>query len=389
MSNVPFIVLAWLTTRAVIFAALFWLTPAHPGWSVLTNWDGIWYEQVATVGYEYAPDGRQHDVAFFPLYPLTVAALMRLVPIPFAIAGAIVNNLAFLLALVVIFDWVRKRRSAGTARWAIATLCVLPTSLFTAVAYSEGLYLLLSAAALRSFDRRAYLWAGVAAALASATRLFGVLLFPAFALDALRRRRSGAAYLCALCALAGPLGFALYCGVAFRDPLAFVHVQSAWRSGLGFSFADWEYVIAYGITWKWPYQLAVVLIGLWCFRRRRALGAWTSSIVAFLLTAAELTIWGKEQLTFLLVGVGCVLVIRYRAWLGTAASAYALIGIAVILFSGKPYSAERLAYAIVPIAFALAIFWRRYPAVGLATLAVTAASLPIAAIRFAEGIFVD
>jgi hypothetical protein len=384
-----FILLWWLATRAVIFVAMFWFGPAHPGWNVLTNWDGEWYERVATIGYEYAPDGKQHDVAFFPLYPLTVALLQRLVRIPFGVAASLVNNVAFLLALIVIFDWVRGRRDAATARWTIATLCLLPVSLFTAVAYSEGLYLFLSAGAVRAFERRSYFWAGIAAALASATRSFGVLFFPAFAFEALRKRRSGAAYLCAFSALLGPLCFAAYCSIAFRDPLAFVHVQSAWRAGLGFSFADWEYIFAYGITWKWPYQLAVVLIAWVAYRRRRTLGPRAASVVAFALATAEMIIWGKEQLTFLLIGVGCVLVIRYREHLGTAASAYALLGILLILFSGKPYSVDRFAYSLVPISFALAILWRRFPALGFATLAVSAFNLPQYAIRFANGIFVD
>ena len=389
MSSILFILLWWLVTRAVIFVAMFWFGPAHPGWSVLTNWDGVWYERVATIGYEYVPDGKQHDVAFFPLYPLTVALLQRLVRIPFGVAASLVNNVAFLLALMVIFDWVRNRRDLATARWTVATLCFLPVSLFTAVAYSEGVYLFLSAGALRAFDRRSYFWAAIAAALASATRSFGVLFLPAFAFEALRKRRSGGAYFCALSALVGPLCFAAYCSFTFHDPLAFVHVQNAWRTGLGFSFADWEYVIAYGITWKWPYQLAIVLIAWFVYRRRRAFGPRTASALAFVLAVTEMIIWGKEQWTFLLIGVGSVLVIRYREQLGTAASLYGLLGILLILLSGKPYSVDRFAYSLVPIAFALAILWRRVPAFGFAALAVSVVGLPQYAIRFANGIFVD
>lgn len=388
MTGISFVVLVWFATRAVVFAALLWPAPAH-ALGALTNWDGIWYEHIATVGYEYAADGRQHDVAFFPLYPLSVAALMRVAPIPFAAAAAIVNNVAFFFALIVVFDWMRRRCDVTTARWSVAALCIFPTSLFTAVAYSEGLFMLCSAASLRAFDRGAYFTAGLTAALASATRLFGALLFPAFALEALVRRRGAGALWCAACGLAGPIAYGLYCTARFGDPLAYVHVQSAWRAGLGFNFPDWEYVIAYGITWVWPYQLAIVLVGAWWLRRRKVLAPPVASFVAFLLGAAELAVWGKERLTFLLVFLGCGLVIRYRERLGVAATAYALGGIAVILFSGRPYSAERLAYAIVPITAALAMFWRAFPAFGFAALAVTAVDMPLYATRFAKGIFVD
>jgi hypothetical protein len=388
VTGISFVVFVWLTTRAVIFGALLWSAPAHAP-SALTNWDGIWYEHVATVGYEYVPDGRQHDVAFFPLYPLSVAALMRVAPIPFAAAAAVVNNVAFFFALLVIYDWLRRICDVTVARWCVAALCVFPTTLFTVVAYSEGLFLLCSAASLRAFDRGAYVTAALTAALGSATRLFGALLFPAFALDALLRRRGAGALWCSACALAGPLAYGLYCATRFGDPLAYVHVQGAWRAGLGFSFPDWEYVIAYGITWMWPYQLAIVLVGTWWLRRRAFLAPPAASVVAFALGVAELAVWGKERLTFLLVFFGGGLVIRYRDRLGVAATTYALCGIGLILFSGRPYSAERLAYSIVPIAGALALFWKSFPAFGFAALAVTAVDAPLYAIRFARGIFVD
>src|SRR5579875_1689138 len=118
-ADVVFILVAWSATRALIFAALF-LT-AHAAGNPLTNWDGEWYQRIATVGYEYSPDGRQHDVAFFPLYPLTVAALMRVVPLPFGIAAPLVDNLAFLLALGSLFAWLSRRCDRATARWSVAT----------------------------------------------------------------------------------------------------------------------------------------------------------------------------------------------------------------------------------------------------------------------------
>jgi len=388
-ADVVFILVAWSATRALIFAALF-LT-AHAAGNPLTNWDGEWYQRIATVGYEYSPDGRQHDVAFFPLYPLTVAALMRVVPLPFGIAAPLVDNLAFLLALGSLFAWLSRRCDRATARWSVATLCLLPASVFTAVAYSEGLFMFLSASALRAFERRAYRRAALFAALASGTRSFGVLLGPAFALATRREapHPSRAAYLCALGALVGPLAYASYCGLAFGDPLAFVHVQAAWRIGLGFSFPDWEYVFAYGVTWRWPLQSAIVAASLGWLLLRAKLPRRVSRTIVFALAVAELLIWGKERMIFLLLGVGCFALVRYRARLGIAATAYALSALAVIVFSGKPYSAERLAYAVVPIACALALLWRRVPALGLAALTVGLVDLLLYAVRFAAGIFVD
>jgi hypothetical protein len=386
-----FVALTWVASRAVVFAAM--LSSGHanaPAWNVLANWDGAWYQHIATSGYEYNADGKQHAVAFFPLYPVAAGLLMRVTGLPFAVSGALLNNLAFFGALIVIFGWVRERCDSPTARWTVATLCIVPASLFVSVAYSEGLFMLFSAWALRSFDRGDYTGAGIAAALASATRFFGVCLFPAFLLDGiLRRRRGPAAFVCASCALLGPIGFSIYCGLAFRDPLAFANVEGAWRHGLGPSFGDWEYIVAYGVTWAWMYQLAIGLVGIWWYRLRHSVDPVASAFVLFLLTLAEFNVWGKEQLVFLFVGLGCALVVTSRKTIGVAAATYGLAGLGLIVFSGSPYSAERLAYALVPVTFGLAILWRRFPAAGAATLTAMIAALPPQVLAFAHGIWVD
>jgi len=38
------------------------------GWEVYW-WDSVLYNQIATLGYEYANDGKGHNVAFFPYFP--------------------------------------------------------------------------------------------------------------------------------------------------------------------------------------------------------------------------------------------------------------------------------------------------------------------------------
>ena len=49
--------------------------------------------------------------------------------LPFAIAGTLVNNLAFLGALLVIYDWMQERYEVEIARWTIAILVWCPLSL--------------------------------------------------------------------------------------------------------------------------------------------------------------------------------------------------------------------------------------------------------------------
>jgi Gpi18-like mannosyltransferase len=107
----------------------------------LTFFDGGWYAAITAHGYSYAPDGRQHDVAFFPLYPSVVWCFMRL-GLSFTAASLFVSGAAFLAALFITFAWVRRRCDVAAARWTIAMLCCCPLSLFCSAAYSDALFLL-------------------------------------------------------------------------------------------------------------------------------------------------------------------------------------------------------------------------------------------------------
>ena len=139
------------------------------GWELFSNWDGKWYSQIATSGYSYADDGQYHSVAFYPLFPLLIRGLMSL-GMPLEISGVLLNSLAFLGALVLVYFWVEEQYDTGAAKWTTAVLAWCPFSLFCTVIYTEGLFLLLTTAALRFFERGEYIRAAVCGALTTATR---------------------------------------------------------------------------------------------------------------------------------------------------------------------------------------------------------------------------
>ena len=143
----------------------------------------------------------------------------------FNMAGTLINNLAFLGALVMLYLWVAERHGRTAARWSTAVLAWCPFSLFSTVIYTEGLFLLGSIAALRAFDRQQYLWAMLWSALTTALRPPGVALVLTFLWVAWRERRGAIAYLTALVSSAGLLLYMLYCGLQFHQPLAFALAQ--------------------------------------------------------------------------------------------------------------------------------------------------------------------
>ena len=252
-NGILFVLAVWLLSRLVVIIAMqivapmVFTSPVHTewqlgsnphdfvpgyipksGWELFSHWDGKWYRSIVTEGYEYRNDGQQHSIAFFPLFPLVVRAVMVL-GLPFEVAGTLVNNLALLGAVMLLYGWVAESHSVQAARWVVAVLVWCPASLYGTVTYTEGLFLFVTTAALRAFDQRYYGWATFWGVLASATRVFGISLIPAFLFLTWREARPPIAYLTALAASGGLLFFCLYAAVRFDDPLAFIHTQQGWE----------------------------------------------------------------------------------------------------------------------------------------------------------------
>ncbi|BAY46803.1 hypothetical protein SAMD00079811_44180 [Scytonema sp. HK-05] len=101
---------------------------------LFSHWDGRWYRKIATVGYDYANDGQQHSIAFFPLFRLIVCRIMML-GLPFEVVGTLVNNLAFLGALLLLYRWAEERYGISAAKWATAVMAWCPFSLFGTMIY--------------------------------------------------------------------------------------------------------------------------------------------------------------------------------------------------------------------------------------------------------------
>jgi len=401
-----FAALIWLLSRLLIAAAMLLLAPLLPappggivptvGWSVFSAWDSGFYETIATAGYEYSHDSKQHSVAFFPLFPLLIRAVMTF-GLPVEVAGTLVNNLAFLGALIVLYAWVEERHGISAARWATATLAWCPLSLFGTVIYSEGLYLLFSTAALRAFDRKQYAGVAVWGTLATAARPTGLALIPAFLIVTWRQRSGAIAYLASLAAGGGLILYSLYCGIQFGEPLAFLHAQQAWRPSIGFNWLGWWKMlsqISVGTTnWNhgsikdpWHPLLFLLILGssylLWRFRKQLS-SAKVDLAIAFL----GLCLWllaGDPLTDVVMIFGGGYLLWHLRAQLSPVAVTYGFCALGLLLASGSTISLNRLAYGIVSLAIALGVLLSRHPRWGYTVMVFFAILLTSFAVRFAQ-----
>jgi Gpi18-like mannosyltransferase len=399
----------WLSSRIIIWMAMLLIAPALPipssgeapgaGWDVFSQWDSRHYEKIVTKGYQFKDNGKGYNVAFFPLYPLLVKGVMSL-GLSFEVAGTIANNLVFWGALVVLYLWAEERHGRRVAQWATAALAWCPFSLFGAVVYTEGLFLLGSTAALRAFDRQQYGWAALFGALTTAIRPPGVALIPTFLVVAWRDRRSPLAYITALFTSAGILFYMLYCWLRFQQPLAFLLAQRGWRPVEEFHWKPWLSLLTTVIVgaanedkgrlvdpWYPLAMIAIALLSLLLWKMRDRFG-FPKTGYGFCILAILLWLVGGSPLINVVMVLGSgYLIWRFRHQLPPTAFWYGLFSWMIILGLGRTISAERFAFACVPWAIAFGLLINRYPRWGYAVLIFFSILLASYSIRFAQGLW--
>jgi hypothetical protein len=195
---------------------------------VWARWDSDWYLRIAQSGYDWPSS----TPAFFPLYPLLVGGLGRLLDDRFLLAGLVVSLVACAAAFVLLHRLVTPRLGSEVATRSVLYLAVFPTSLFLGAVYGESLFLALAIGTFVLAERGRPGWAAVAAGLAVLTRPQGVALLPAlavFAWGGANRRRD-------LALLAVPVGIALLYPLTLEawigHGLAFVDAQRVWERSL-------------------------------------------------------------------------------------------------------------------------------------------------------------
>lgn len=201
---------------------------AAPAWF---RWDSMFYLDIATRG--YAAD---YSTAFFPLYPLLGYIASRASGFPIHWTLLVLSNVFFVLAVLVLFDLVRREWNDETALVAVAGVSFFPSTVFLSAGYAESLFLLLTLLTFRYlYDER--MWtAAFFSGLASASRPFGFLLALSVVVDAFLKARSHSRkttldfLLLGLVSVWGVLGYAGYLGLTFGHPLMFASVQFLWHS---------------------------------------------------------------------------------------------------------------------------------------------------------------
>lgn len=263
---------AFWPSRLAVFGVAIWVTVAdlvpngqpdypslsHPfgGWPAtglldlvfapLAKWDALHYLSIAFDGYAATESGITPGgmrPAFFPLFPGAVRLLSGFGASPglVLIMAYAISLACFLVALVLLHRLTAIELGERYGRPALLLLAFFPTAFFFGIPYTESLFLLLAVAAFLAARTGRWGVAGVVLALASATRVPGLLLVIPVALlylygprddreptasRGLRPRyRVGPEAAWLLLAPLGLLAFSAYLHFGLGDALAWQHAQ--------------------------------------------------------------------------------------------------------------------------------------------------------------------
>lgn len=227
------------------------LVGAFEIWNV---WDAPHYIDIAQHGYVSSGPSRFYLV-FYPLFP-ALTHVFALVLVNYVVAAFAVSALASVAAGLLLYHLVRLDSSDSLARGAVWFLFIFPTSYFLHIGYTESLFLALTLGSFLAARKQNWMAAGLVGALASFTRVNGLFLIPALAVEAYlqyrQSRRWDPEWLWIGCVF---LGFAAYLWINYRvtgNPLAFEQMlKGYWYKSFAWPWQGIQGTIQ-SIGWRGP-----------------------------------------------------------------------------------------------------------------------------------------
>jgi mannosyltransferase PIG-V len=146
--------------------------PEFPLVGVWQRWDACWYSKIATFGYEPT----ELSVNFWPLLPVLMGVVARLLSVGPALAGLVVSGIAYVAAVVGLYRLVGRDVDEPTARRTTLLLTIFPSAFFLFAPFTEALFLALAVWTIAFARERRWLAAGIVGFLAALTRIQGVFL---------------------------------------------------------------------------------------------------------------------------------------------------------------------------------------------------------------------
>jgi hypothetical protein len=246
-------VLAFPLDRQLPDQSTVWGNPS-PFWDAFARHDSGWYFDIARQGYDAsaAVAGGRANIAFAPVYPLLMRYVGRLFgrsPGDVYLGGIVVSWVSFALAMVVLYRLAALDLPRRRAERAVLLTAIFPFSFFFGAVYTESTFLLFTLLSFYGFRTQRWALGGIAGAVATATRVTGIMMWPALAWIAWRSvKPTGRDRALAAGALvAASLGFVGYCAYIYQltgQPLLWATALTRWGSGYHPGGAPWTAPVA-------------------------------------------------------------------------------------------------------------------------------------------------
>jgi Gpi18-like mannosyltransferase len=209
--------------------------PTNP-LSYMSNWDGPDYLGIAKSGYTSL-----FQANFFPLYPMAIYAVDRVIPSPLdsalLISWVCLVGAAYFYMKVVRTVFSVKGKSEPLK--ALLFFVFFPTGVFLIATYTESLYALLALGSIYyAFQKRIVLTAGLAL-LCTATHVTGVfvvILVSAILLE--EKARFLKAFATLVVGSLGLVGYMTYLQIKFHNPFAFIQSQEQIHGWLQYGYSN-------------------------------------------------------------------------------------------------------------------------------------------------------
>lgn len=143
------------------------------------RWDTLWYVEIANHGYTC-----YGSTAFMPLYPLLMRGLGTVLGGNMLAAALVISSIASYAACYLLYQLAQELTgSSAIAKASVISLALFPTSFFLMAGYTEALFLALAIGSYLAARRGYWLVAGTLVALATLTRLQGIILLVPLGLE--------------------------------------------------------------------------------------------------------------------------------------------------------------------------------------------------------------
>ena len=218
------------------------IVPGGDSWHLLLSmwqrYDALWYQQIATHGYQVG----NSTAVFYPLYPLTSHITSALLGGQVVVAELAVSSVAFTIGMWLLYRVARLDIGPIAAHLAVLLTALFPVGFYFLAPFTESLYLMLSLAAFW-FARNGRPWAaGVAGFAASLTRIQGIFLVLPLAYEYARQRRKQGQRLIHLDSI--DVVAASLPGLGFLTVLAYDRLVVGVRTSPLGAEANWGYSVA-------------------------------------------------------------------------------------------------------------------------------------------------